>query len=159
MIEGKLEHLKGDTGSGLSARELSMAFPGSEGQLLNLRQVEQLLDQLNRLPSNQAQMELAPGAAIGGSDVMVRNTPQKPWRINLSRNNDGQKSTGQQQWNAGVEWDSPLGLADQLSLRGGHDAVSDHQHTSQNGLVNYSLPWGWWTFNYSYSTSDYRSLG
>ncbi len=159
VIEGKVEHLKSDTGSGLSARELSMAFPGSEGQLLNLRQVEQLLDQINRLPSNQAQMELAPGSAVGGSDVLVRNTPQKPWRINLSRNNDGQKSTGEQQWNAGVEWDNPLGLADQLSLRGGHDAVSDHQHTAQNGLVNYSLPWGWWTFNYSYSASDYRSLG
>lgn len=157
VIEGKLEKLKGDAGSGLTERELSMAFPGREGQLVNLREIEQMVDQLNRLPSNQAQMELAPGQAVGGSDVLVKNTEQKPWRVNLARNNDGQRSTGEQQWNTGFEWDSPLGLADQLSLRSGHDAVTDHQHTSRNNMLAYNLPFGWWNFSYSYSQSEYRS--
>ena len=157
VVEGRLEKLRGDEASGLSERELTMTFPGREGRLVNLREIEQMVDQLNRLPSNKAQMELTPGQQVGGSDVLVKNTPQKPWRATLSRNNDGQRSTGEQQWNAGLEWDSPLGLADQLSLRGGHDALSDHQQTSRNGLLSYSLPWGWWTFNYSYSESEYRS--
>ena len=97
VVEGKLEGLKGADGSQLSGRELAMSFPGKTGELLNLREIEQLVDQLNRLPSNQAQMELAPGKAVGGSEVLVKNTPQKPWRASLSRNNDGQKSTGEQQ--------------------------------------------------------------
>jgi len=158
VVEGRLESLKGEEGSRLSARELAMAFPGKTGELVNLREIEQLVDQLNRLPSNQAQMELAPGKAVGGSDVLVKNTPQKPWRAGLSRSNDGQRSTGEQQWGTTFDWDSPLGLADQLTLRGGHDAVSDHQHTSNNAMLNYSLPWGWWNFSYSYSQSEYRSL-
>jgi len=158
VVEGKLEGLKGADGSNLSERELGMAFPGKTGELVNLREIEQLVDQLNRLPSNQAQMELAPGKNVGGSEVLVKNTPQKPWRAGLSRSNDGQKSTGEQQWGTTFDWDSPLGLADQLNLRGGHDAVSDHQHTSSNALLNYSLPWGWWNFSYTYSQSDYRSL-
>lgn len=158
VVEGKLEGLKAGEGSQLSERELAMSFPGQIGVPVNLREIEQLVDQLNRLPSNQAQMELAPGAQVGGSEVVVNNTPKKPWRVSLSRNNDGQKSTGEQQWGAGLEWDSPLGLADQLVLRGGHDAVSDHQKTSQNTMLNYSLPWGWWTFSYAYSESEYRSL-
>ncbi len=157
VIEGHLEKLKSDAGSSLTDRELAMAFPGREGQLVNLREIEQMVDQLNRLPSNQAQMELTPGQAVGGSDVLVKNAPQKPWRVNLSRNNDGQRSTGEQQWNTGFEWDSPLGLADQLSLRGGHDAMTDHQHTSHNASLAYNLPWGWWNFSYSYSETDYRS--
>ncbi|MDU8359245.1 ShlB/FhaC/HecB family hemolysin secretion/activation protein [Pseudomonas syringae group sp. J309-1] len=159
VVEGKLESLKGEAGSGLSERELAMAFPGLEGQELNLREIEQLLDQLNRLPSNQAQMELAPGNAVGGSTVLVKNTPQKPWRASLARHNDGQKSTGEQQWGVGLDWDSPLGLADQLNLRGGHDAVSDHKRTYQSNMLSYSLPWGWWNFSYSYSDSEYRTLG
>jgi hemolysin activation/secretion protein len=158
VVEGKLEGLKGADGSKLSERELAMAFPGKTGDLVNLREIEQMVDQLNRLPSNQAQMELAPGQAVGGSEVLVKNTPQKPWRVGLSRSNDGQKSTGQQQWGTTFEWDSPLGLADQLSLRGGHDAVSDHQHTSNNAMLYYNLPWGWWNFSYSYSQSEYRSV-
>ncbi|MEE4820785.1 ShlB/FhaC/HecB family hemolysin secretion/activation protein [Pseudomonas alliivorans] len=158
VIEGKLEKLHGAADSGLSARELAMTFPGQEGTMVNLREIEQMVDQLNRLPSNQAQMELTPGEAVGGSDVVVKNTPQKPWRANLSRTNEGQRSTGEQQWNAGLEWDNPLGLADQFSLRGGHDAISDRQKASRNASLSYSMPWGWWTFSYLYSTSEYRSV-
>ena len=158
VVEGKLEGLKGAQGSSVTDRELAMAFPGKVGEALNLREVEQLVDQLSRLPSKQAQMELTPGTQVGGSDVVVKNTPQKPWRASLSRNNDGQKSTGEQQWGAGLEWDSPLGLADQLVLRGGHDAVSDHQKTSKNNMLYYNVPWGWWNFSYTYSESDYRTL-
>ena len=158
VVEGKLEGLKGAQGSSVTDHELAMAFPGKVGAALNLREVEQLVDQLSRLPSKQAQMELTPGTQVGGSDVVVKNTPQKPWRASLSRNNDGQKSTGEQQWGAGLEWDSPLGLADQLVLRGGHDAVSDHQKTSKNSMLYYNVPWGWWNFSYTYSESDYRTL-
>jgi len=158
VVEGKLEGLKGAQGSSVTDRELAMAFPGKVGAALNLREVEQLVDQLSRLPSKQAQMELTPGTQVGGSEVVVKNTPQKPWRASLSRNNDGQKSTGEQQWGAGLEWDSPLGLADQLVLRGGHDAVSDHQKTSKNSMLYYNVPWGWWNFSYTYSESDYRTL-
>ena len=158
VVEGKLEGLKGADNSKLSDRELAMAFPGKSGEILNLREIEQAVDQLNRLPSNQAQMELTPGDAVGGSSVLVKNNPQKPWRASLSRNNDGQKSTGEQQWGTGFEWDSPLGLADQLILRGGHDAISDHQKTSKNAMLYYNVPWGWWNFSYSYNQSDYRSV-
>lgn len=159
VVEGKLEGLKGAQGSTVTDRELAMAFPGKVGAALNLREVEQLVDQLSRLPSKQAQMELTPGSQIGGSEVLVKNQPQKPWRASLSRNNDGQKSTGEQQWGAGLEWDSPLGLADQLILRGGHDAISDHQKTSKNSMLYYNVPWGWWNFSYTYSESEYRAPG
>ncbi|OAB52873.1 ShlB/FhaC/HecB family hemolysin secretion/activation protein [Pseudomonas thivervalensis] len=159
VVEGRLEGLKGAENSKLSDRELAMAFPGKTGELLNLREIEQMVDQLNRLPSNRAQMELTPGQNIGGSEVRVNNTAQKPWRAGLSRHNDGQKSTGEQQWGASLDWDSPLGLADQLALRGGHDAVSDHQKTSRNGMLYYNLPFGWWNLSYTYSQSEYRALG
>ncbi|MBI6954006.1 ShlB/FhaC/HecB family hemolysin secretion/activation protein [Pseudomonas sp. CCOS 191] len=158
VVEGRLEGLRPDPASGLSERELAMVFPGEAEQRLNLREVEQMVDQLNRLPSNKAQMELTPGKAVGGSEVLVRNIQQKPWRASLSRNNEGQRSTGEQMLNLGLEWDSPLGLADQLMLRGGHDVVSDHTQGSKNGVLYYNLPWGWWNFSYSYSESEYRSL-
>jgi hemolysin activation/secretion protein len=159
VVEGRLEGLKGAEDSELSERELAMSFPGKPGELLNLRDIEQMVDQLNRLPSNSARMELTPGQNIGGSEVLVQNIPQKPWRAGLSRHNDGQKSTGEQQWGASLDWDSPLGLADQLALRGGHDAISDHQKTSRNAMLYYNLPFGWWNLSYTYSESEYRALG
>lgn len=132
-------------------------FRGHVGDLVNLRELEQMVDQLNRLPSNKAKMELKLGRNVGGSEVKVTNTPQKPWRAGLTRNNGGQRSTGEQQMALTFDWDNPLGLADQLSLRGNHDAMTDHQHTSRSTALYYNVPWGWWNFTYRSSQSEYRS--
>lgn len=155
VVEGRLEGL--DSSSIASERELAMSFPGKLGEPLNLRELEQLIDQLNRLPSRPAQLELVPGQEVGSSRVQLKGEPSKPWHASISRHNDGDVSTGEQQWGVGLDWDSPLGLADQLSLRGGLDAVSDEFRHSDNQSLYYSLPFGWWTFSYSYSQSYYRN--
>ena len=115
VVEGRLESL--DSSALASSRELAMTFPGQVGEVLNLRELEQLVDQLARLPSRQAELELAPGEQVGGSRVGLQGERLKPWRVSATRNNDGDKTTGEQQMGVGLDWDSPLGLADQLSLR------------------------------------------
>lgn len=157
VVEGRLEGL--DQSAVADDRELAMAFPGRAGDVVDLRQLEQLVDQLNRLPSRPAQLELLPGEQVGGSRVSLKGDPLKPWRVGLSRHNNGENSTGEQQWGASLDWDSPLGLADQLRLYGGGDTVSDeYRHSANQGLF-YSLPYGWWTFSYSYNQSYYRTQG
>src|SRR3546814_19966879 len=42
-------------------------------------------------------------------------------------------------------------------LRGGHDAMTDHQLTSRNAMLYYNVPFGWWNVSYTYSQSEYRS--
>ncbi|WP_421548852.1 ShlB/FhaC/HecB family hemolysin secretion/activation protein [Pseudomonas sp. QD4] len=155
VVEGRLESL--DSSALASSRELAMTFPGQVGDVLNLRELEQLVDQLTRLPSRQAELELAPGDEVGGSRVGLKGERLKPWRVSATRNNDGDKTTGEQQMGVGLDWDSPLGLADQLSLRANQDAVSDRWRHSDNQSLYYSLPWGWWTLSYSYSQSYYRT--
>lgn len=158
VVEGRLEGIAPGPGSGLAPRELDMAFPGRAGEHLNLRELEQLVDQLNRLPSNRATVELTPGETVGGSRAVIANQPDKPWRLSFTRHNDGQRSTGQQQWSVGLELDSPLGLADQFMMRGGANAREVHTRAADNGFLHYSLPRGWWTFSYTYSQSYYRSV-
>lgn len=154
VIEGRLEGL--DSSAMATDRELAMAFPGSVGDLLDLRELEQLVDQLNRLPSRPAQLELLPGEHVGGSRVSVQGQPEKAWRVSATRHNDGDIGTGEQQMGLGFDWDSPLGLADQFSLRTSQDAVTDHWRHSDSQSASYGLPWGWWTFAYHYSQSYYR---
>lgn len=156
IAEGRIESIEGQEGHP-SARELQMSAPTEAGEHLNLRALEQMIDQLNRLPSRQSTLQMLPGDEIGGSRVQVETQAQKPWRVSLSRNNDGDESTGEQQWGIGLDIDSPLGLAGQLVTRFGEDASGNHEHRSGNQYLAYSLPYGWWTFSYSYSKSDYRS--
>ncbi|UCJ19122.1 ShlB/FhaC/HecB family hemolysin secretion/activation protein [Pseudomonas sp. MM211] len=157
VVEGRLEGL--DSSALASDRELAMGFPGTVGDVLNLRELEQLVDNLNRLPSRPAQLELVPGEQVGGSRVQLKGERSKPWHANINRHNDGQRSTGEQQWGLGLTWDSPLGLADQLSLRASRDAVSDSFRHSHAQSLSYSIPYGWWRVDYSYSQSYYRTLG
>lgn len=155
VIEGVLEEL--ESSALATERELAMAFPGRTGELLNLRELEQLVDQVARLPSRNVQLELLPGGEVGGSRVRLQGERSKPWQVGLARHNDGQSSTGEQQWDVSLLWDSPLGLGDQLRLRGGADAVSDKwRHSAQQSLF-YGVPYGWWTFGYNYSQSYYRT--
>lgn len=155
VVEGRLEGL--DSAEVATPRELGMAFPGSAGEVLDLRELEQLIDQLGRLPSRQAELELVPGQEVGASRVRLLGEREKPWRVSATRHNDGDVSTGEQQMGLGLDWDSPLGLADQLNLRASRDTVSDHWRHSESQSLNYSVPWGWWTFSYSYNQSYYRT--
>lgn len=155
VIEGRLESFKSSDLS--SDLEITMSSPARMGDRLNLRELEQLIDQLSRLPSRPVTLELSPGEAVGGSHVLLQGQKLKPWRVALSRHNDGQRSTGEQQWGLNLAWDSPLGLADQLNLQGSGDTVSDrYKHSAAHGL-SYSVPYGWWTLNYFYNHSYYRS--
>ena len=85
VVEGALEGL--DSSDIASDRELYMAYPGRTGAPVNLRELEQMVDQLNRLPSRQAALELLPGEDVGGSRVRLQGARSKPWRVSASRHN------------------------------------------------------------------------
>lgn len=155
VVEGHVEEL---VGAGiLAVRELDRLVPLRPGNPFNIRSLEQAVDQLGQLPSRQVQFDLQPGETTGGSRVVVRGERSKPWRVGLSRHNDGQRSTGEQQWGTWLAWDSPLGLADQLNIRGSRDVAGDrYRHSASHGL-SYRLPYGWWTFSYHYNHSYYRT--
>jgi len=155
VVEGSLQGF--EPSALVSEREWQMTFPGKSGGLLNLRELEQQTEQLSRLPSRSAQLQLVPGDNMGNSRVTFSGSRDKPWRISANRHNNGERSTGEQQWGARLEWDSPLGLADQLLLHGGGDTVSDRFKHSANQGISYSIPYGWWTFNYGYNQSYYRT--
>ena len=107
VMEGKAEavRLKDDTDP---RHELSTAFPGVDGKTLNISDLEQGLDQINRVPSVQAKMDLVPGQEPGGSVVEITRETGKWWRASLSMDNAGSTSTGRITRTLGLELDSPL---------------------------------------------------
>ena len=76
MVEGRLESIELD--SSAAGVNLTTAFPFLKGKLLQLRDLEQGLDQINRLPSNRATMQLVPADEVGGTKVMIFNERGRP---------------------------------------------------------------------------------
>lgn len=63
-------------------RRVVMAFPGVKtGWPLNLRDIEEGVDQMNRLPSCDVQIKIEPGGRPGTSLVVIEDSPGKTWRV------------------------------------------------------------------------------
>lgn len=133
------------------------AFPTRAGDLLNLRRLEQGLEQMKRVPNQDADMQIVPGKSTGESDVVITAKREKFWALSLSADDSGLKSTGQYQATASLSIFNPLGLSDVFNVSYSHDI---NGHTSQYGThgsnASYSIPWGNWTFTATASQYDYH---
>lgn len=143
VVEGVLEAIEAGEPVGVN---LQTAFPALAGELLNLRDFEQGLAQINRLQSNNASMTLEPGSEPGFTQVVIHNTPGKRWSGDVSwDNNDGLADS---KINIGLGYDNALGLNDYFSLRLRKDTAADQSaEYSENLSLNGVLPYGRWTFS------------
>lgn len=157
IVEGRVEGLilKGE---GFSQANLDTAFPFVAGRPLNLRDIEQGLDQLNRLASNNATMEISPGAEAGASVVTIKNNPGIPLSVSGGMDNLGGLSTGRQQGSYTLSFDNPLRLNDYITYTHRNTLYEEARYReSVSDSFFYSLPFGYWTVQLSYSMSSYRS--
>lgn len=132
-----------------------MVWAVREERILNLRDIEQSSDNLQRLPSLQSSLQIEPGAEVGTSDLVLTLTSKRPLRLDLSLNDAGQKTHGMAQSQTTLSWDNPLGLGDLLYYSHGRNLGrkdpgprGSHSHT-----LHYSMPWGYWLFSATASQS------
>jgi hemolysin activation/secretion protein len=149
VVEGRVEAMQQ---SGVSRN----VFPVTQGELLNLRDLEQGIDNLNRLPSRQATLDLLPGTTAGATIVGVREQRSRPWRLNLSADNTGSEGTGKEQVSATLGVDNLLRVGDALSLSH-RRSIPYHagRKASESTMGSISVPWGYQTFTLGGSASSY----
>lgn len=154
VLEGKLEaiHLQG-----ASARQLNMAFPTRAGRILNLRDIEQGMEQINRLRTTPVQIEIIPSTQPGYSIVNLTSTPEFPLTLGLNMDNSGQRSTGIGQLSASLVGNDLLGVADRWFVSGGRSSAISDWRDAQNFQAGVSVPYGYGLLDYSYSWSNYHS--
>jgi hemolysin activation/secretion protein len=132
------------------------AFPVRSGDLLNLRDLEQGIEQMKRVPSQDAVMQIEPTDTPGESDVVVTLKRSKPWSFVASVDNSGTDATGKWQGNVSLGLDNPLGLNDVLALGANQDLSFGNKSLGSHGFNgSYSVPWGYWTATLSGNTNTY----
>lgn len=149
---------------------LYSAFPAHEGKRLDLRDIEQGLENLQRLPTVQTNMEILPGSQPGESDIALHWQQQRMWRVGASLDDSGPRSTGRYQGGLTLSLDNPFSLSDLFYLSGSSSLESKGGKGSDNITGHYSVPVGYWMFgmtanSYNYHqtvaglNSDYRYSG
>ncbi len=158
VVEGHIEQIKlNNTDESPPRGEIHHAFPGLSGNALNLRDLEQGLDQINRLESNRAKLQLQPGEAAGGSVVEVNNQVSRRWHAGLGIDNSGTESTGELQGFLDLTYDNLLGINDLLYVHIKHDLENEANQRSRSFYSRAEVPYGYWTISYAFSYFDYES--
>ncbi|MGM4915066.1 ShlB/FhaC/HecB family hemolysin secretion/activation protein [Rhizobium sp. 768_B6_N1_8] len=162
VVEGTLSdiYLNGQKVAGNGS--LATAFPGLIGRVANIRDIEQGLDQMNRLQANDAKSAMLPGPKDGTSILNIENQPGRPWHVSLGNNNLGQESTGFSRSSASLGFDDVLGINDQWAFSYEHSGPDYPWHDDGRGFSNsysgsLSVPYGYSTFSLNGSWYQYES--
>lgn len=156
--EGKVERITVQDGKDGHSVNLSTAFPGVQGQPLNLRDLEQGVEQLNRVTGNRATLDIRPGSRPGDSEVVIGNETGRRIAGSLSWDNQGSVSTGQEQVGGALSLGNLLGWNDSLSLSHRENLHRDPAHReSVSDSVTIALPWGYSLFSLGTSRSRYTT--
>jgi len=139
---------------------LKSAFPARDGDVLQLRDLEQGLEQMKRVPNQDATMQIVPGTTPGESDVVVAVKRTKPWSLAVSADNSGTNETGRYIGNVTLGLYNPLGLNDILSAGFNQDLqFGNHDLGTHGWNASYSIPWGYWTGTlYGYTNTYYQQI-
>jgi hemolysin activation/secretion protein len=142
------------------------AFPGmpslGPGDILNIRDLEQGVEQMQRLPSQAVATRIEPGSEPDTSVVYIeRHSGSLSDRVRggITVDNSGSSALGRSLLSAYLAFDNPLGLNDILNLSGNSNIERpDSKHRSQSASFQYSIPWGYNTFTIADSHSRFAQV-
>ena len=159
IIPGRVDQVHFEEGTSKRAHKFN-ALPVHTGDLLNIRDIEQGLENLRRVPTVNANFKIAPATQHtepGYSDVIISWQQSKPYRINLSVDDAGSTSTGKYQGTATLSLDHLMTLNDLFYVSFNHNLETKNQkdHGTQGLYLSYTLPWNYWLLSTNYNNSNY----
>ncbi|MGD8164523.1 ShlB/FhaC/HecB family hemolysin secretion/activation protein [Pantoea sp. FN0307] len=155
IVAGKVRNVT-LTSSSAQYASLYPTMPAHAGALLDLRDIEQGLENLQRLPSVEAHMTLRPGAKAGESDIIIERKQQRFWRLGFWLDDSGTENTGRYQSGVMLALDNPTSLSDLLYFTASRDLRFAGRKSSKNLSGHYSVPFGYWQFGITASDYDYH---
>lgn len=155
VVPGYVRQVKLTPDSGRYIQPYS-SFPAHAGNLLDLRDIEQGLENLQRLPTVQANMEIIPGEQPGESDIALSWKQERMWRIGASLDDSGTRSTGRYQGGLTLSLDNPFSLSDLFYISGSTDLQNQGSKGSKNITGHYSVPFGYWMAGVTANSYDYH---
>ena len=132
-------------------------FPFHEGDILNVRNIEQGIEQAKRLPSQDISVQLLPSEQPQRTDVVLTVKRGKNFYGTISVDDSGLEDTGKLQWYTSIGIDQPFHKNDMLRIGMNLDGAQDGYEKGTRGHnISYTYPYGRHTFSFSYQRSKYH---
>ncbi|MHA7680303.1 ShlB/FhaC/HecB family hemolysin secretion/activation protein [Cupriavidus sp. PET2-C1] len=146
LVPGRIGSIA-ETGDAPGRRQ--MAMPMAEGDVLNLRDLDQTLENIRTVAGDASvRMVMEPGKEFGQTDLAIHHAPAvRRWRAVVTADNSGIDATGKNQLGGVLVVDSPLGLYDQLIATYNNDAhLRNHTVGSRAMGLQWTVPYGYGSF-------------
>lgn len=146
----------------IKTSELYMSLPFKEGDMINLRQLDQGLENLKNNGNRNLDIQILPAsdehkkALAGYSDLLIRSEPLKKINFNIGLDDSGSKSTGKYIGNMGVAVNSPFYLNDAFNLNLSHSLDDLYKNKNQNTFISYQVPFRNYALTTSFNASNYE---
>lgn len=137
------------------------AMPVRPGDILNLRDIEQGLENFKHVPTADADIQIipaeGPGAEPGESDLVITWKQAMPFRLSLSVDDSGSKYTGKYQGGITIAYDNWWTLNDLFYLSLNHDlgGGAAANKGSYGNTVHYEIPYHYWRLGLTASNYKY----
>jgi hemolysin activation/secretion protein len=123
------------------------AFPMSAGDVLDIRDLEQGVENMKKLPSQSVATRLEPGKLRGTSILYIERQEaafKDRIRGGVTIDNSGSRALGRTQLQAYLAFDNPAGLNDLATVGLATNAEQPTaSHRSQSANIGYTVPWGY----------------
>jgi hemolysin activation/secretion protein len=161
LIPGRVRGIRFAEGSDARATQWN-AVSARPGDLLNLRDIEQALENFKRVPSAEADIQITPAdgpdAKPGDSDLVISWKQGFPFRLSLSADDSGSKATGKYQGAVTLSYDHAATLNDLFYVSLNHDLGGGDpgRRGTRGHTAHYSLPFGYWQIGFTTSANRYH---
>jgi len=138
--------------------QLFLGFPFLKGKILNLKDIEQGVDQLNRLRSNQITIDLLPDPKkIGGTILVVKNQKGKTGSLSMRYDNYSQDTVPLYPLNFTIVKDNLWHINDQWWINFSQVHLGQRQFNGSGG-IDLLVPFGYATWGANFSLYDYAII-
>lgn len=159
LVAGRIHAIqfaKPDAGQGPARASYRNALPATAGDLLNLRDIEQGLENFKRVPTAEADIQIVPAEQPGESDLLIQWHQTLPFRLSLSADDGGSVPTGKYQGGATLSVDNLLGFEELFYVSANRDlGGGGGPHGTRSYAWHYSMPAGYWLLSISFNSYRY----
>ena len=151
-------------GPDISQLQLQTALPFAAGDLLNIKQLDQGLENLKKISGLDVDIQIIPSSQddvstaslnSGYSNIQITTQAYQKVNFNVSFDDSGNKATGKYIGTTALSLNNPLRMNDTLYLSYSHSLDDWHQDRNQSYLINYQLPFQSFDLNASYNEYEY----
>lgn len=137
---------------------INTPLPFLKNQILSVQDLDQGIEQINRLESMNSKFDIEPSSKNGYSVIVVKNIENGKTRPSLAYRNNGRNFDEAGDLIFTTDIDNSFSMFEKISLSYQEKTDDKSKKYNRTSRASLTIPLGYWTFDISHSYSKYYNI-